>query len=84
MAILRFFASARERAGVETVEVPLDRPVPVRDFLLLAEERTGARASVFLTRGGHLFAVNQSMGGLDTMVGDGDEVAVLPPLSGGS
>ncbi|MGK7344575.1 MAG: MoaD/ThiS family protein [Candidatus Nitrospinota bacterium M3_3B_026] len=84
MAILRFFASARERAGVEFIEVPLDRPVSVRDFLELAEQRTGASASVFLTLGGHLFAVNQSMGGPDTTVNDGDEVAVLPPLSGGA
>lgn len=79
MAVLRLFASAREAAGTGRDEMPGATVADVLD---------GARA-----RYGDAFAavlpscrvwVNGEAADEATAVGDRDEVAILPPVSGGS
>ena len=79
MAVLRLFAGAREAAGTGRDDVPGTTVGAVLD---------GARA-----RYGDAFSdvlehcaiwCNGEPCELDLVVGDGDEVAVLPPVSGGS
>lgn len=79
MAVLRLFASAREAAGTGRDEMPGATVADVLD---------GARA-----RYGDAFAavlpscrvwVNGEVAHDATPVGDRDEVAILPPVSGGS
>lgn len=76
-----FFAAARERAGGarEVLEVP--EGTLVRDVLRLVAERHPALAPLLP----HLrVAVDQEFVGLEAPVRAGAEVALIPPVAGGS
>ena len=70
---VRLFAGLRERAGWTEREVEATRVGEVWRTLGLGEEPTGL-----------LYAVNQEYAGRDRVLADGDEVAVIPPVSGGA
>ena len=78
---MRLFASAREAAGTGTDVFDAAAGSTVGDVLAAAEARYGPDFSAVLTtcrvwlNGDHVPA--------DTPVGPDDEVAVLPPVSGG-
>ena len=75
---VRLFASYREAAGSSRLETPLPAGARVSDLIdLLAARIPGLRA----TRG--LVAVNHSYVNVDAALADGDEVALIPPVSGG-
>ncbi len=76
---VRLFASLREEVGQELVEleVPADCSV---DSLV---EAFNARFPNAGRLGPILVAVNQVVGSPETPVGEDDEVALLPPVSGG-
>jgi molybdopterin converting factor small subunit len=76
---LRLFASAREAAGTGTDVVDGDT---VREVLTAAEARYGARFTEVLAT--CRVWVNGEDISIDAPVGQHDEVAVLPPVSGGS
>ncbi|MEE9182450.1 MAG: molybdopterin converting factor subunit 1 [candidate division NC10 bacterium] len=76
---VRLFASLREEVGEETVEVELGNPATV-DALLSAFSAAYPRAR---SVGQALVAVNQEVADGETGVAAGDEVALLPPVSGG-
>jgi len=79
VAILRLFASAREAAGTSRDEVP---GATVADVLSAAVDRYGPPfASVLDTC---RVWVNGETADAHTGVGPRDEVAVLPPVSGGA
>ncbi len=79
MAVLRLFASAREAAGTTRDVVPGDT---VGEVLHEACQRYGpAFAGVLETC---RVWVNGDEASPERVVGDSDEVAVLPPVSGGS
>jgi molybdopterin synthase catalytic subunit len=72
---VRLFAALRERAGSGSVEVALPEGAVVGDVwsaLDLGDEPTGL-----------LFAVNRTYAERDRALSDGDEVAMIPPVSGG-
>ena len=78
LARLRLFAAAREAAGVARVDV---EGATVGDVLRSATARFGnAFADVVATS---RVWVNGEPAQADTAVGADDEVAVLPPVSGG-
>ncbi len=79
MAKLRLFASAREAAGVSSVELV---GTTVGDVLDEASRRWGEPFMAVLERS--QVWLNGEPTGLDDPVGDHDEVAVLPPVSGGA
>ena len=75
MVRVRLFAALRERAGAGAVEVELPDGSVVGDVwpaLELGDEPSGL-----------LFAVNRAYAERATALGPGDEVAVIPPVSGG-
>jgi molybdopterin synthase catalytic subunit len=77
---VRLFAGLRERAGTDRLEVQLEAGATVAD-LLDAMAGTpvgplGPRACVV--------AVNRSYAGPTDPVRDGDEIALVPPVSGGA
>ncbi len=78
MARLRLFAQARECAG--TSEAALDG-VTVGEVLDTAVERYGARFAAILAVSA--IWLNGEPASRELPVDDGDEVAVLPPVSGG-
>jgi len=78
-----YFAGLREAlgTGVESVALPagIDTVGALRDHLAARGEPWMALATAKNLRA----AVNQQMLGLDAAVGDGDEVAFFPPVTGG-
>lgn len=78
MARLRLFAQAREVAGTSTAEVP---GTTVGEVLDAASARWGTAFSEVLTR--CAVWVNGEPGDRAASVAPDDEVAVLPPVSGG-
>lgn len=79
MPTLRLFASAREAAGVGSDVVD---GATLGDVLAAAEARYGDRFADVL--GTCRVWVNGEDVAADTSVGPDDEVAVLPPVSGGA
>jgi molybdopterin converting factor small subunit len=78
VARLRLFASAREAAGTGRDDVP---GATVDEVLAAARERYGARFAAVLD-GCRVWRNGEQAGGSEP-VADDDEVAVLPPVSGG-
>src|SRR5258708_3384215 len=76
-----FFGAARDAAGHEELQLSLSSPANVASALaqLLADYPALARFGNSL-----LLAVNQEYALPDREIFDGDELAVLPPVSGGS
>jgi len=71
---VRLFAGLRERAGAARVELDdVERAADVWARLGLGEEPPGL-----------LYAVNREYAGRETELHDGDEVALIPPVSGGA
>jgi MoaE-MoaD fusion protein len=71
---VRLFAGLRERAGWDEREVEVDGSVgDVWGVLGLGEEPAGL-----------LYAVNQEYAAPDRQLAEGDEIAVIPPVSGGA
>ncbi len=79
VAILRLFASAREAAGTGRDEMP---GATVGDVLSAAVARYGTPFAAVLDT--CRIWVNGENADQDTGVGPRDEVAVLPPVSGGA
>jgi molybdopterin synthase catalytic subunit len=70
---VRLFAGLRERAGWSTREVDAARVADVWGTLGLGDEPDGL-----------LYAVNKKYASRDRELRDGDEVALIPPVSGGA
>jgi MoaD family protein len=79
VAVLRLFASARDAAGTARDEIP---GATVGEVLAGARARFGERFSAVLD--GSRVWLNGEAADESESVGDGDEVAVLPPVSGGA
>ncbi len=78
MAIVRLFASARDAAGTGRDELPGST---VGEVVTAACERYGDGFGAVLTTS--RIWVNGEPAGSDDPIGPTDEVAVLPPVSGG-
>ncbi|MFN2223841.1 MAG: molybdenum cofactor biosynthesis protein MoaE [Chloroflexota bacterium] len=78
---IRLFASLKDRAGSDRILVRVDPSSTVREL----EEVIG-RAYPGLAEAlpSALFAVNKAFAAADTVLEAGDEVAIFPPVSGGS
>ena len=70
---VRLFAGLRERAGWSRKEIDADRVGDVWGALGLGDEPDGL-----------LYAVNKEYAPLEQELRDGDEVALIPPVSGGA
>ena len=75
MIQVRAFARYRDRLGFERLELPLPQPPTLA--ALLAHPRLAGLP------GDALFAVNRSFAAREVGLKDGDEVALMPPVSGG-
>jgi molybdopterin converting factor subunit 1 len=75
---VRLFASYREAAGTNRLETLLPAGASVSRLLEVVERQV---PGLQRTRG--LIAVNHTYVQPDTILQDGDEVALIPPVSGG-
>jgi len=82
MVTVKFYAALREAAGKDEIRLELERSCPVKTLVrslrdmhpglvMLLEQRTT------------LVSVNEEMARPETIVKDGDEIAFMPPFSGG-
>ena len=79
---VRLFAVLRERVGSDSIEVELDDGATVAEAL----ERLAERPELgdLLERMPVRMAVNRDYADGDTALASGDELALVPPVSGGS
>ncbi|WP_457638221.1 molybdenum cofactor biosynthesis protein [Oceanithermus sp.] len=75
---VRLFAHYRELAGLATTSLELPENASVADARRVLEE-----AFPKLDLAGGMAAVNEELARADTRLHDGDELAFLPPVSGG-
>lgn len=75
------FASLREAVGQKQLEVELPADATLAELLARLERE---HAVVARSRGRLLISLNEERAPLETQLGEGDEVALLPPVSGGS
>ena len=76
---VRFFARLRELAGVETESIQVGAASTLSDVYAVLREGHPQLPGREGVRG----ALNAEFAGWDTMVSEGDEVAFIPPVSGG-
>lgn len=73
---IRLFAALRERAGQDTLALELPEGARVADALQALDWLTGDVRTVM--------AVNRDYASADTPLAPGDELALIPPVSGGA
>ena len=75
-----YFAAVAELVGLREETVELDAPLDVAAFATFLEARHAAlRGRLARVR----FAINEELGRATDAIGDGDVVAVIPPVAGG-
>ena len=77
---VRLFAILKERAGTDEVEVDLPDSATVADAIAAIARLPGLGG---LSGGSARMAVNREYAAADTRLGPGDELALIPPVSGG-
>ena len=77
---IRLFAILRERTGISQTSLQLPDGATIDDASVLLSERRPSIAD-YLSR--VAFAVNQNYSDRKTVLNDGDELALIPPVSGG-
>jgi molybdopterin synthase sulfur carrier subunit len=92
---VKLFANLRERAGISELQLSGEKVIDI--LLFLTEEYPGLKSLIFEDyKGKDEFPVMcgsinvlingnniRHLEGLDTFLSDADEIAVLPPVSGG-
>ncbi len=76
---LRCFAAVREALGTDDMQVDVPRGTTVEGLRALLGQRTPQLLRVPVA-----YAVNRDYARADTVLADGDEVALIPPISGGA
>jgi molybdopterin converting factor subunit 1 len=78
---VRLFAMLRERAGRDALELELAEGATVADALEVLRDRAGL--GEMLARMPVVSAVNREYAPAETPLATGDELALIPPVSGG-
>ena len=80
MVEVLLFGAAADRAGTRKVHLDVEESTTLAEVWLLLAERYPGLSSM---RDTLAFAINGEYARMDEAVGPDDEVAVLPPVSGG-
>ncbi len=83
MVTLKYFASLKSIAGKEQERLDLGNETTVQK-LSETLAKTAPQIGEMIQGKKIIVSVNQDVATLDTVIHDGDEVAFLPPFSGGS
>jgi MoaE-MoaD fusion protein len=81
MITVKLFAILKDKAGKSELEIT-NSPATVSDLLQQIRQEYPALSDI-LSRGSVLIAINQEFAGPNARLNDGDEVALMPPVSGG-
>jgi molybdopterin converting factor small subunit len=81
---LRLFAAARQAAGLGNDEFDLPDGTRLRELLAAACDRYGPEFRDVLSGARVWVDGDEPAEGSDTALADGNEIAVLPPVSGGA
>lgn len=83
MATIKFFASLRQKIGRSEIELSLTNATPVGKIIKELENQIPSLSQAIAeTRS--IIAVNHEFGDENSLVNDQDELAFIPPMSGGS
>ena len=83
MKTLKYFASLKSIAEKEEDQLDIENPITL-DQLSDIISKTTPKMGEIIREKKVLISVNQEMASIDTIIHDGDEVAFLPPFSGGT
>jgi molybdopterin converting factor subunit 1 len=83
MITLKYFASLRDIAEKEEDSLDIENPITI-DQLSDIISKTAPKMGAMIREKKVMISVNQEMASADTIIHDGDEVAFLPPFSGGA
>ncbi|MEK9629078.1 MAG: MoaD/ThiS family protein [Nitrospinota bacterium] len=83
MITVKFFASLKAIAEMEEKQIEIESPISM-DQLSDIISKTSPKMADIIREQKIMISVNQEMADSDTIIHDGDEVAFLPPFSGGS
>ena len=83
MITLKYFASLRDIAEKEEDNLDIENPITI-DQLSDIISKTAPKMGAIIREKKVMISVNQEMASADTIIHDGDEVAFLPPFSGGA
>ena len=83
MITVKFFASLKSIAEKEEEQIEVQSSISM-DQLSDIISKTSPRIGDIIRDNKIMISVNQEMADADTVIHDGDEVAFLPPFSGGS
>ena len=83
MITVKFFASLKTIAEKEEEQIEVQSPISM-DQLSDIISKTSPKMGDIIRDNKIMISVNQEMADADTIIHDGDEVAFLPPFSGGS
>lgn len=78
--LLKFFASARESVGQKTMRLEVEEGKNAKDVFERLTHQYPALGSI---KKQVIIAVNKNTGEVEKELVDGDEIAFLPPVSGG-
>jgi molybdopterin converting factor subunit 1 len=77
---VKFFASYKEALGLDELELELDKDSDVNALLEILRKDYPKLGNLLETL---VVSVNLEYAGFETKLKEGDEVALLPPVSGG-
>ena len=83
MITLKYFASLRDLAEKEEDSLVIKNPITI-DQLSDIISKTTPKMGAIIREKKVMISVNEEMASADTIIHDGDEVAFLPPFSGGA
>ena len=83
MITLKYFASLKSIAEKEEDQLDIQNPITL-DQLSDIISKTTPKMGEMIREKKVLITINQEMASVDTIIHDGDEVAFLPPFSGGT
>ncbi len=83
MITIKYFASLKAIAEKEEDSIEVQNPISI-DQLSDIISKTAPKMGDIIRDKKVMISVNQEMADSDTIIHDGDEVAFLPPFSGGS
>lgn len=80
---VRYFAQLRESMGRESEDLSWEAAEPTVEGLRRHLADRDPAGAALLQGGTLLVAVNREYAAADTVLGDGDEIALFPPVAGG-